>query len=76
MSWITIIGSMSAACCLTLAAVHLLVLFRTREAWTSLLFSISAAAAAAMAALDLLMLRAQRLHSLVSSCAGFICQSG
>jgi signal transduction histidine kinase len=59
MSWITIIGSMSAASCLTLAGVHLLVWLRTRSAWTSLLFSISAAAAAAMAALDVLMLRAQ-----------------
>jgi signal transduction histidine kinase len=58
MSWITIIGSMSAGCCMTLAAVHLLVWLRTRDAWGSLLFSISAAAAAAMAALDLLMLRA------------------
>ncbi len=59
MSWITIIGSMSAACCLTLAVVPLLVWLRNRDAWGSLFFSICAAAAAVMAALDLLMLRAQ-----------------
>ncbi len=58
MSWITIIGSMSAACCLMLAVVPLLVWLRNRDAWGSLLFSICAAAAAVMTAIDLLMLRA------------------
>lgn len=37
MNWITIICSMIAAACLTVASIHLLVWLRLRRAWTSLL---------------------------------------
>ena len=46
MSRVTVIWSMTAAICLTLAGVHLLVRFRARNSWMKLLFSFSAAAAA------------------------------
>jgi hypothetical protein len=38
MSWVTVIWSMIASACLTLAAVHLLVWWRRHEAWTHALF--------------------------------------
>ncbi len=39
MSWVTIIWSMIASACLTLAAMHLLVWLKKRTEWTNLLFS-------------------------------------
>ena len=59
MSWVTIIWSMVAAGCLTLAAVNLLVWCKRRTAWATLLFSSTAAAAAAMAFCELWMMRAE-----------------
>jgi len=59
MSWITVIWSMVAAACLTLAAMHLLVWFKKRTAWANLLFSVTAAAAAAVAFCELSMMRAE-----------------
>jgi two-component system sensor kinase FixL len=49
MSWVTVIWSMVASACLTLAAVNLLVWCKKRTAWANLLFSSTAVAAAAMA---------------------------
>ena len=49
MSWITVTWSMAAGMSLTLAAVHLLVWLRDREAVANLLFSVSAVAAAVIA---------------------------
>jgi PAS domain S-box-containing protein len=58
MSWVTIIWSMTASACLTLAAIYLLVWWNRRKAWASLLFSSTAAATAAMAACELRMMLA------------------
>jgi len=58
MSWITIVWSMNAAACLTLAAIYLVVWCKQRENWVHLLFSCSAVAAAAVAGFELAMLRA------------------
>jgi hypothetical protein len=59
MSWITVIWSMSAAVCLSFAAVHLLVALRSRDARANLLFAISAGAAGALNLLELVALRAE-----------------
>ena len=57
MSWITIVWSMNAAACLTLAAIYLVVWWKQRDASVHLLFSCSAVAAAAVAGFELAMLR-------------------
>jgi two-component system sensor kinase FixL len=59
MSWGTIIWSMVASACLTLAAVNLLVWCKKRTAWANLLFSLTAAATAALAACEFWMMRAE-----------------
>lgn len=58
MSWVTIIWSMTAATCLTLAGVHLLVWLRARDSWINVLFTVCAVAAAAHAGFELGMMRA------------------
>jgi PAS domain S-box-containing protein len=59
MSWVTIIWSMVASACLTLAAIRLLVWWRQRTAWANLFFALTAVAAAAMAFGELRMMRAE-----------------
>ena len=59
MSWITIVWSMNAAACLTLAGIYLLVWCKQRQDWAHLLFSFTAAAAAAIAAFELAMMHAE-----------------
>jgi two-component system, LuxR family, sensor kinase FixL len=59
MSWITVVWSMNAAACLTLAAFYCVVWCKQRENWVHLVFSFSAVAAAAIAAFELAMTRAQ-----------------
>src|SRR5881398_4075830 len=59
MSWITIVWSMNAASCLTLAAIYLVVWCKQREGWAQLLFSVTAVAAAAIAAFELAMMHAK-----------------
>jgi PAS domain S-box-containing protein len=59
MSWVTIIWSMVASACLTLAAMHFLIWCKKRTAWTSLLFALTAAATAAVAGCELLLMRAE-----------------
>src|SRR5947207_5055548 len=59
MSWITVVWSMNAAACLTLAAFYCVVGGKQRENWVHLVFSVSAVAAAAIAALELAMIHAQ-----------------
>ena len=56
MSWLTIVWSMHAGACLTLAAIYLVVCCRRRGSWVHLLFSCSAIAAAAIAVMELAML--------------------
>jgi PAS domain S-box-containing protein len=59
MNWITIVWSMNAGACLTLAAIYLVVWCTRRESWVHLLFSCSAIAAAAIAVFELAMLHTQ-----------------
>ena len=59
MSWVTIVWSMIASACLTLAAMHLLVWSRRRAEWANLVFSLSATGVAAYAGCELRMLRAE-----------------
>jgi PAS domain S-box-containing protein len=61
MSWITILWSMNAAGCLTLAAFYLVVWLKQRENWVHLLFSCSAIAAAAISAFELWMMNAREV---------------
>ncbi len=62
MSWITVVWSMNAAACLTLAGFYCLVWCKQRENWVYLLFSSSAVAAAAIAAFELAMMHAQTVE--------------
>jgi len=57
-STVTVLWSMIAAACLTLAAVHLPVWWRDREASTSLAFAVAAASTAVIACCELLALHA------------------
>jgi signal transduction histidine kinase len=59
MSWITIVWSMNAAACLTLAGIYLLVWCKQREGWAYLVLSCNAVAGAALTAFELALLRAQ-----------------
>ena len=59
MSWVTVVWSMAASACLTLAAMHLLVWSRRRSAWANLLFSLASAGTAAYAGCELWMMRSQ-----------------
>ena len=58
MSPITIIWSMSASACLTLAGIHFLVWARNRNAWANALFSLTAFSTAVWAFCELWMMRA------------------
>ena len=58
MSWITIVWSMNAAACLTLAAIYLVVWYKQRQGAAHLVFSITAVAAAAIAGFELAMMHA------------------
>ncbi len=58
MSWVTVIWSMAASACLTLALMHGFIWFRQREIWANLLFAVLALATAAMAGCELTMMRA------------------
>jgi len=62
MSWITILWSMIAAACLTLAAFYCVVWLKQRENWVHLLFSSSAVAAAAIGGFELAMMHAQTVR--------------
>ena len=59
MNLVTVIWSMIASACLTLAAMHLLVWFRKRTAWANLLFALTAVATAGMAACEVGTMHAQ-----------------
>ena len=75
MSWVTVIWSMNAGACLTLAAFYGAVWFKQRANRAYLLFSCSAIAAAVISAFELWMLNAttveqyQRADAL-DPCAG------
>jgi len=59
MSWITIIWSMAASACLTLAGMHLLIWLKQRRAWANLLFSVTAASTSLFSACELWMMRSE-----------------
>ena len=58
MNWVTIIWSMVAGMCFTLAAISLLVWIRKPRAWASALFALTALGVTLMAASELLMMQA------------------
>jgi signal transduction histidine kinase len=59
MSWVTVIWSMIAAACLTMAGVHWLVWSKQRTQWANLLFSVTAMATAIFAGTELWIMRAE-----------------
>jgi PAS domain S-box-containing protein len=59
MNRVTVIWSMGAGACLTLAAIHIVVWWKDRTARASLVFAVMATAVAAFAALELAMMRAE-----------------
>jgi two-component system, LuxR family, sensor kinase FixL len=61
MSLITIIWSMIASACLTLAAINLVVWCRNRASWANLLFSLTATSMAAFTFFELWMMQAESL---------------
>ncbi len=58
MSWVTLLWSMNAAACLTLAVVNLIVWLNARNEWGHLLFFAAAASASTIAILELLGMHA------------------
>jgi len=58
MSWITVVWSINAGACLTLAATYLVVWCRRRESWVHLIFSCIALAAAGIAIFEFQLLEA------------------
>ena len=58
MSWVTVVWSMIASACLTLALVHGLVWWWRREAWANVLFALTAVATTLLAAAEVWMMRA------------------
>jgi PAS domain S-box-containing protein len=59
MSWVTVIWSVGAGACLTLAVIHIVVWWQDRPARANLVFSVMAVAVAVFAALELAMMRAE-----------------
>ena len=58
MSWVTVIWSMIASACLTLAAIYALVWYKNRRSWAHLFFAATAAATAVFTFDELWLLRA------------------
>jgi len=63
MSWITIVWSMGAAVCLTLALIHLAIWIERRSQLAHLLFALTAVGAAGNAIAELGMLKATTLEA-------------
>jgi hypothetical protein len=59
MSWVTIIWSMVASACLTLAGMHFLTWWQRRMMWADLLFALLSVAFASFAGGELAMMRAE-----------------
>ncbi len=59
MSWVTVLWSMAAGLCFTLATIYLLVWFKQWEGWEPFLFSCSAVAAGVIALTELAEMRAE-----------------
>ncbi|MCM3900763.1 MAG: ATP-binding protein [Pyrinomonadaceae bacterium] len=67
MNWVTIIWSMVASACLTLALTHLLIWLKRRQAWASLLFFVSATGTSLLALDELWMMRSQSIAEYTSA---------
>lgn len=63
MSWVTVIWSMTASACLTLALMNFFIWCRQRDAWANLLFALVAVGTAAIAGIELAMMRAETTAS-------------
>jgi two-component system, LuxR family, sensor kinase FixL len=59
MSWVTVIWSVGAGACLTLAVIHIVVWSKDRTQRANLVFSVMAVAVAVFAALELAMMQAR-----------------
>ena len=67
MSWVTVIWSMIAAACLTLAGMHLIIWLKQPKALGSLLFSVSALGTASMAACELWVMVSQTTEQITTA---------
>jgi PAS domain S-box-containing protein len=67
MSWVTIVWSMVASACLTLALMHLLIWLNRRQAWSSLWFFLSATGTCFLALDELWMMRSQTIVQYTSA---------
>ena len=67
MNWVTIIWSMIASACLTLAGMHLIIWLKQPKAWGSLLFSVSAVGTASMAAVELWIMDSQTTEQIITA---------
>ena len=65
MSWVTIIWSMVAAACLTLAVVQGLVWFQRRSQWVHLLFALAAIGTAGLTFCELWLMQAETIGEAV-----------
>ena len=75
MSWVTVIWSMIAAACLTLAAIYWLVWYRNRSAWAHLFFALTAASTPAFAFCELWLMRAETAANFSRAVTGRTCRS-
>ena len=67
MSWVTVVWSMIASACLTLAVIYFLVWYRNRAAWAHLFFAVTAASTTGLAFCELLMMLAGTPRALLSA---------
>ena len=67
MSWVTVIWSMVASACLTLAVIYFLVWWSNRTAWANLFFAMTAASTAAFTLCELRQMRVGTPEELLSA---------
>ena len=67
MSWVTVIWSMVASACLTLAAIYGFVWSRNRTAWAHLLFAATAASTAVFTFCELWLMRVETPEELLTA---------
>ncbi len=67
MSWVTVIWSMVASACLTLAVIYFLVWWSNRTAWANLFFAMTAASTAAFTLCELRQMRVGTPGELLSA---------
>ena len=67
MSWVTVIWSMVASACLTLAVIYFLVWWSNRTTWANLLFALTAASTAAFTLCELRQMQAATTDELISA---------